>query len=281
MTEDAKKITDVLQSQHRAESRFWRPILAVMAAALLVVGIGFSILWFMRGDDSRRIDSLEKRNAGSEQTIAVVASDAAAARKAAEEANRRLKAAGEPTVPIPSPTTSVPPAVQAPGLTEVQVKAIVSTAIRAYQPSLTAAQVEQIARVTAPKVVRPKDGRSPTSAELQPLVANAVASYCTEDRCVGKTGANGRDAPPISDEKLSTMIDQALTAYCAQRNDCVGKDGEPGADSTIPGPIGPTGPAGPDSSAEKCASLSGELQELTVTTTDPLTQVKVLVCVLK
>ena len=236
MTEDAKKIADVLQTQHRLQRRWWRPVLAVMGTTVLVLAIGFSVLWIQSGTDGRRIDGLEKQNAGSQTTIAAVAADAAAARKAAEQANQRLKEAGKPTVPIPSPTTAVEPA-PAP-LSESQVRSIVSTAIRAYQPTLTSSQVEQIARVTAPKVARPKDGRTPTTEELQPLIANAVASYCTEDRCVGKPG---KDAPPISDEKLSTMIDQALASYCAQRNSCIGK---PGADSTVPGPPGSTGPAG-------------------------------------
>jgi hypothetical protein len=55
----------------------------------------------------------------------------------------------------------------------------------------------------------------------------------------------------------------------------------PAGDPGPPGSQGPPGPAGPDSSAEKCASMNGVLEELTVTTTDPLTQAKILVCVLK
>jgi hypothetical protein len=282
MTEDAKKLADVLNAQRTAQRRYWRPVLAVMGAAVLVLGVGFSILWLQSGTDGRRITGLEKQNAGSQQTIAVVASDAAAARKAAEEANRRLKAAGKPTVPIPSPTATIaPPATnQAPGVTEAQVKSIVTGAIRAYRPTLTPSQVEQIARVTAPKVARPKDGRTPTAADLQPLVSLAVTSFCGEDRCVGKKGAPGQDAPPVTDERLSALIDTSLRAYCAQHNGCVG------ADSTVPGPTGPPGPqgdrgpAGPDSSAARCAELGGELRELTVTTTDPITQAKILVCVL-
>ncbi|MFC5268477.1 hypothetical protein ACFPJ1_40765 [Kribbella qitaiheensis] len=173
-----------------------------------------------------------------------------------------------------------------PGLTTAQVQAIVATAIRNYEPTLTPSQVNQIARVAAPKVVRPRDGRTPTEAELQPLVAVAVTSFCGEDRCVGKglKGDPGKDAPPVTDERLSALIDTSLKAYCAQHNGCVG------ADSTVPGPKGEQGDKGakgdpgepgPDTSAVKCASMSGELQELTVTTTDPLTQAKILVCVLK
>lgn len=281
MTEDAKKIADVLNAQQTAQRRYWRPVLAVMGAATLILAVSSSILWMQSGTAGRRIDGLEKQNAGSQQTIAVVASDAAAARKAAEEANRRLKAAGKPTVPIPSPTATIPPpATNQAGVTEAQVKTIVSTAIRAYRPTLTPSQVEQIARVTAPKVARPKDGRTPTAADLQPLVSLAVTSFCGQDRCVGKRGAAGQDAPPVTDERLSALIDTSLRAYCALRNDCVG------ADSTVPGPVGPPGSpgpqgsAGPDSSAAKCAEMNGVLRELTVTTTDPVTQAKVLVCVL-
>lgn len=240
MTEDAKKIADVLQSQHRAERQYWRPVVAVMGAVVLILAVGFCVLWLQGGTAGRRIDGLEKQNAGSQETIAVVASDAAAARKAAEEANRRLAAAGKPTVPIPTPTVTVPAATEHPSVSESQVKAIVSTAIRAYRPSLTPAQVEQIARVTAPKVTRPKDGRSPTTQELQPLVSVAVTTYCGEDRCVGQKGPKGEpgaDAPPVTDERLSALIDTSLKAYCAQHNGCVGADG-------TQGPKGDQGPAG-------------------------------------
>jgi hypothetical protein len=242
MTEDAKKIADVLQKQRLAQRQYWRPVFAVMCAVVLILAVGFSILWLQSGTDGRRIDGLEKQNAGSQQTIAAVANDAAAARKAAEQANQRLKEAGKPTVSIPSPTTTVVPPPAAPGLTAAQVQAIVSTAIRAYRPTLTPSQVEQIARVTAPKVTRPKDGRTPTTAELQPLVSVAVTTFCGEDRCVGKPGPKGEpgnDAPPVTDERLSALIDASLKAYCAQHNGCVG------ADSTVPGPAGPAGPTGP------------------------------------
>lgn len=283
MTEDAKKIADVLNAQQTAQRRYWRPVLAVMGTATLILAVSSSILWMQSGTAGRRIDGLEKQNAGSQQTIAVVASDAAAARKAAEEANRRLKAAGKPTVPIPSPTATIPPpATNQAGVTEAQVKTIVSTAIRAYRPTLTPSQVEQIARVTAPKVTRPKDGRTPTAADLQPLVSLAVTSFCGQDRCVGKRGAAGQDAPPVTDERLSALIDTSLRAYCALRNDCIGDVGAKGDTGPIgpPGSPGPQGSAGPDSSAAKCADLNGVLRELTVTTTDPVTQAKVLVCVL-
>lgn len=240
MTEDAKKIAEVLKDQHRAQRQYWRPVFAVMGSVVLILAVGFSILWLQSGTDGRRIDGLEKQNAGSQQTIAVVASDAAAARKAAEEANRRLKAAGKPTVPIPSATTTVIPPAATPGVSEAQVKSIVSTAIRAYQPTLTPSQVEQIARVTAPKVTRPKDGRTPTTAELQPLVAVAVTTFCGEDRCVGKQGIPGQDAPPVTDERLSALIDTSLRAYCAEHNGCIGPDGTKG-DAGDQGPKGEAG----------------------------------------
>lgn len=258
--------------------------LGALAVFVLTFGYLFAQVFNLSGD-------VETNGATADQALTAASQaqlQAQGAVDAAKEANRRLIAAGKAPVPVPTLTTPPPP--QTDEFTpdeELAVHTIVASAIRTYQPTLTASQVEQIARVAAPKVVRPKDGRTPTAAELQPLVKSSVASYCTEDRCVGKTGAAGKDAPPVSDERLSTMIDQALTSYCAQRNDCKGADG---ADSTVPGPTGPTGPqgatgdqgpAGPDSSAAKCAAMTGELQELTVTTTDPLTQVKILVCVLK
>lgn len=172
---------------------------------------------------------------------------AQSAKEAAEEANRRLAAAGKPTVPVPTESPISPTAEPVERVTEAEVRSIVSAEVRAYSPTLTPSQVEQIARVTAPKVPRPKDGTTPTPETLRPLVVTAVASYCTEDRCVGRPGKDGRDAPPVSDERLSAMIDQSLAAYCAKQpgGSCEGQPGKPGADSTVPGPVGPAGPVGP------------------------------------
>lgn len=164
------------------------------------------------------------------------------------EANRRLKAAGEAPVPVPTPT---PVAVSASdGLNAAeyaQVRALVDAEVSKAKAPITQAEVTQIARVAATFVPKPKDGKSVTAAELQPLVAIALATYCGEDRCTGRSGDDGakgdtgdqgepgKDAPKVTDEQLRPLIATSLEAYCAQDSKpCAGKVGEKGD----PGPAG-------------------------------------------
>lgn len=71
------------------------------------------------------------------------------------------------------------------------------------------------------------------------MVLAAVTDYCADGRCVGATGANGEPGPPPSAE----AIQAAVNAFCAN-GACVGPAGPPGADSTVPGPVGPIGATG-------------------------------------
>jgi hypothetical protein len=93
----------------------------------------------------------------------------------------------------------------------------------------------------------------------------------------GRDGSDGQQGPTGAQGPGPTtaQVADAVSAYCGQdTKPCQGPAGQTGDQ-------GPKGAAGPDTSAEECTSKGGALQELTVTTTDPLTQAKVLVCVLK
>jgi len=177
---------------------------------------------------------------------------AQSAQEAAKEANRRLAQAGKPTVPIPTITIppTLPPVQPAEGLSSSQsaaVQQLISEQLLRYQPSLTTAQIQQVAQVAASLVPKPADGKTPTTAQLQPLVAAALLVYCSDGRCTpkpgepGKPGAQGtpgKDAPPVTDDQLRPLIAAALTTYCGQDSKpCDGKVGSTGAT----GATGPTG----------------------------------------
>lgn len=126
---------------------------------------------------------------------------------------------------IQEPTKTVEPA-----LSEEQVKGIVREEVARRNLTLTPEQVNTVATVAASKVPKPKDGKTPTNAQLQPLVSAAVATFCANGACRGKDGA---DAPPVTAEQLAAT----LAAYCEPRNDCIGDDGSDGGE----GPKGDPG----------------------------------------
>lgn len=175
---------------------------------------------------------------------------------AAEEANRRLAAAGKPTVAVPTASPVAPTTAPTSGLNLDDVRAVVAIELANHKVTLTEAEVSQIARVAASLIPKPKDGVTPTAAQLQPLVTATVAAYCTSDRCVGKQGPtgpaggegrqgpDGKDAPAVTDEQLYAQAQKALMAYCSL-------DSKPCQGPT--GPTGPTGPEGPQGPAGKDA----------------------------
>jgi hypothetical protein len=149
---------------------------------------------------------------------------------AAEEANRRLAAAGKPTVAVPTASPVAPTTAPTSGLNLDDVRAVVAMELANHKVTLTEAEVSQIARVAASLIPKPKDGVTPTAAQLQPLVTATVAAYCTGDRCVGKQGPTG----PAGGEGR-------------QGPDC-SLDSKP-----CQGPPGPSGPEGPQGPAGKDA----------------------------
>ena len=187
-------------------------------------------------------------------------------------------------------------------ITEQQVKSIVQAEVAKLDLKLTPEEINTVATVAANRIPKPKDGKTPTTAELQPLVSTALATFCANDSCKGE---DGEDAPPVTAEQLAAT----LAAYCEPRNDCMGKDGtngtngangngietvtsttgpdgvtitmtftdgrEPfkftvlnGKDSTVPGPPGPACPA------------DATLQKKMVITTEEPAGLLVAVCVM-
>lgn len=94
-----------------------------------------------------------------------------------------------------------------------------------------------------PRGPRGEAGRSATVSQIRAT----LDAYCGEDACQGEPGRDGEDGAPgrdgvngtsVSPDTVYAMIRDALAAYCAENNGCVGPRGPEG-------PQGATGPAGP------------------------------------
>jgi hypothetical protein len=224
----------------QAEMRDRRRNGVVWLAVALILAITLGVAY----KSDKRSEAQDRMLAESSAQVAVNGRIAQEAKAGVEEANRRLRAAGKPTVPVPSTTPVSPPVTtEVESVSVEQVRAIVVTELARSKAQLTQAEISQIARVAASMVPRPKDGRTPTKAEIQPMVTVAVASYCLEGRCTGKPGrdgndgkdgrdgVDGKDAPKVTDEQLLAAAQQALQAYCAQESQpCRGADGTDGKD---------------------------------------------------
>lgn len=256
----------------------WRKILLIAAGLGMSLGmIGAGIAWSSK--EAAETRSVINANAAShaQQNADKALAQASTAVAAADEANRRLKALGKPTVPVPTITPVQPPPPVTDGLSASQVTAvqsIIRSQLAGYQ--LPAATAAQIAKAAAALVPKPKDGHTPTVAELQPLVAAVHAKYCADGKCTPKPGAdgtpgrdgspgvNGKDAPPVTDAQLRPLIAEGFAAYCGQESKpCEGERG----------PSGPMGPAGPSCPGDELPVIKTVL-----TNEQPVTGEKVFVC---
>lgn len=202
-----------------------------------VVVLTATVAWLMVQVPTLQ-DNADTSNQTANQALTKVTeveAQVAANAKALAEANARLVALGKTPVPVPpTPKTSAP--VEVDEFTEAEaaaVRLIVADQISRSPAKVTQAEINQIARVAAALVPKPRDGKTPTAAELKPVVEAVLAAFCAEDRCVGKQGAEGpegprgKDAPEVTDEQLLTAAQQALASYCAgDTKPCQGKDGK-------------------------------------------------------
>lgn len=238
-------------AEHRREMRR-NGVIWLVLALVLAMALGFGYRSDKRADDgdkklsasSTQVDALKGQVQANGQL-------AQSAKDAADEANRRLIAAGKQPVPVPT-VTPISPSPTAEAVTVAEVRAIVAVEIAQTPAKLTQTEITQVARIAAALVPKPADGKTPTAAELRPIVAAVLAAYCVDDKCAGKPGVegkpgrdgrdgeNGKDAPAVTDEQLLAAAKQTLATYCAQDSQpCKGPQGEPGQSVT-----GPTGPAG-------------------------------------
>lgn len=148
-----------------------------------------------------------------------------------------------------TPTVAPPPTK---GISDEDVRAIVTDELSKQKVNLTQVEVDQIARVAATMVPKPKNGTTPSAAQVQGVVSATILTFCAQDSqpCRGGEGPKGKDAPPITEAQLSG----AVGAFC----------GEDAANCR--GPRGETGSAG---RGIKSITKSGEI--VTVTYTDDTT----------
>jgi hypothetical protein len=119
-----------------------------------------------------------------------------------------------------------PPPIK--GISTDDVRAIVTDELTKNKVNLTQGQVSQIARVAASMVPKPKNGTTPTPAQVQGVVSATINAFCAQGSqpCRGKTGPKGQDAPPITEDQLSAVVG----AFCGEDAvNCRGPRGETGA----------------------------------------------------
>jgi hypothetical protein len=242
----------VVSDERREQRR--NGVIWLAVALILVMSLGVAYRQDHRADDTdKKLDASGQQVETLKGQVQVNGNVAQSALDAATEANRRLAAAGKPTVPVPS-VAPVSPATSAPAtsLSVEDVRTIVGTELARQKIALPQSEVQQIARVAAQLVPKPADGKTPTPAEIQPRVTAAIAAYCVDDKCVGKPGVVGPkgdpgdkgepgvDAPKVTDAELLAAAQQALAAYCASDGKPCdgtpgvdGKDGQNGADAPV------------------------------------------------
>lgn len=213
------------------------------AGAMLLATVGFLFVHSAQQDDSRAKDQ-EQIHANGKKADAADAkaiqaqTDVTRAIRAIEEANRRLKAAGKPQVPVP-PISPAPTTEPVEGFTAQQlalVRAIVVGELASQPLVLSAADRDQIVKTVVALVPKSKDGVSPTDAQIKARVDAALAARCADDKCRGRDGTAGtvgQPGPGPTDEQLLTAAKQALELYCAQESKpCKGEPGEPGGEGS-------------------------------------------------
>lgn len=218
------------------------------AGVMLLATVGYLFVHSAQQDDSRVQDQGQIQANGKKADDAAAKAiqaetTAAKAIRSIEEANRRLKAAGKPQVPVPTLAQAPPVIGQSDGLTAAQialVRAVVVGELASQPLVLSAADRDQIVKTVVAMIPKPKDGVSPTDAQIKARVDAAVAARCSGDKCKGPAGTPGDPGKGPTDEQLLDAAQQALATYCAQESKpCRGESGQPGGQ-------GPAGPAGTD-----------------------------------
>lgn len=208
----------------RAKKQRQRKNLAIIVACLAVVIASLAAAVALAGEGER--DDLARKvqiNGNRlDQTSKVLQEQREQFEYCKKAPRNDPKCATPVAPPTPIATPEKPEQPVPVGVTESQVRDIVAAEVARRNLTLTPDQITTVASAAAKLVPKPADGKTPTNAQLQPLVSAAVATFCANDACRGKDGA---DAPPVTQTQLATT----LAAYCEPRNDCIGSDGKNGA----------------------------------------------------
>lgn len=183
--------------------RRWLVVAVTISIVVAVLGVGLSYAIQSLRDAQEQTDALLQANTATIDEL--------------RKTNEELAAQGKDTVPVPN-TPSNPESVD-------------PDAIAALAAAKVLAQIPT-----------PRDGRTPTSAELAPLVATAVASYLAAN-----PPPPGEDGQTPSVEQITTVTAAVVAAYFAANPPPAGVQGEPGEQ----GPQGEPGTPGPPPTAEE------------------------------
>ncbi|MEQ7008459.1 hypothetical protein ABN028_19995 [Actinopolymorpha sp. B17G11] len=212
---------------------------AVAAVAVAVASLGYGVARIYT-----QVEDLQSANVRLEDRAdrADAARDKQAV--AAEQLSEQVRALGAEPVVTPAPA---PPPPRSGGVSAAEVRSIVADELDDRRLELTPAQIASVARVAASQVPRPRDGSTPTAADIRPVVRDVVAAVCSGDACrgakgdqgdrgeAGEPGEPGRpgepgDTGPPGPGPTDEQIDARLAAYCAERGGCQGPPGPAGED---------------------------------------------------
>ena len=165
---------------------------ALVVAAVLILGMVL-VVGLARDvkQANERTDRAEVRTEKAETVSAELLAKVDALTK-------QIEGLGEEPVVDPGPVEP-PPAT---GLSEEHVRAIVAEELLTHDAELTDAQIANVARVAAAQIPKPRDGTTPTEAQVRAVVVDVVAGVCANDACRGEDGddgEDGQDAPPVTD----------------------------------------------------------------------------------
>lgn len=212
-----------------------RKVQGAVSGSVVFLSVGVGWLMIQQPILSGRVDHATGQVSQLEPQVTVLQENQAKLSAGLDEANRRLVSLGKAPVPVPTVASAQPD-----GLTAEQsasVRLIVADQISRQKVSITQAEISQIARIAAQLVPKPADGKTPTAAQIQPIVTATLAAYCVGDKCVGRVGPmgprgeRGDQGPKVTDDELLKAAQQALAAYCAgETSPCDGKVGPSGTD---------------------------------------------------
>ena len=234
--------TTAVQRLRRRDSS--KTILLIFASMGMALGVmGAAIALGSRDEFKADAQQSSAKVAQLEPQVQVLTENQGNLKSGLDEANRRLIAGGKAPVPVPTvaPTTPLPQVDEFTAEEAAAVRVIVADQISRQKVTITQAEISQIARIAAALVPKPKDGSTPTAAQLQPIVTATLAAYCVDDKCVGAKGdegdtgpkgdpgERGEQGPKVTDEELLAASTTALAAYCGQESQpCKGDKGDAG-----------------------------------------------------
>jgi hypothetical protein len=242
-----------------------RRTVAVAAAFLLLAAVFMLAFWnMMQGRNDTAVATYDSVTAQQQAKLDEFAANQQELLRLANELNKQLVAKGGDPLPVPEAVETDPPPPPMPRVADTPPPppkgekgdppspAEIAIAVSSFcrdtgeckaddgKPGANGknATPEQIAAAISTyctangdcKGEKGDQGDGPSEAQI----LAGLTAYCADGRCQGPKGNDGERGPGPTDEQIAA----AVADYCAAHDDCKGNDGEPGDDSTVPGPPG-------------------------------------------